>query len=120
VWSGGWMPENISGVPAGKSVFHLTSPFIGLPGSSTTWKLKSRLPCGSSGDRRKGVLHFGKDGVPEAVVPKISQETLAEMAGMTRSQVSFFMNRFRQLGFVDYGGSGLQVHSSLLNIVLHD
>ena len=67
------------------------------------------------------LAHFGKEGMPEAVVPKISQETLAEMIGTTRSRVSFFMNRFRKLGFVDYnGGSGLQVHSSLLNIVLHD
>jgi CRP/FNR family transcriptional regulator, cyclic AMP receptor protein len=67
------------------------------------------------------LAHFGKEGVPETVVPKISQETLAEMVGTTRSRVSFFMNRFRKLGFVDYdGGSDLQVHSSLLNIVLHD
>ena len=54
------------------------------------------------------------------VIPKISQETLAEMVGTTRSRVSFFMNRFRELGFLDYGENGLQVHSSLLNIVLHD
>ncbi len=66
------------------------------------------------------LAHFGKEGVPETVVPKISQETLAEMVGTTRSRVSFFMNRFRKLGFVDYGANGLQVHSSLLNIVLHD
>jgi CRP/FNR family cyclic AMP-dependent transcriptional regulator len=66
------------------------------------------------------LAHFGKDGVPETVVPKISQETLAEMVGTTRSRVSFFMNRFRTLGFVDYDGSGLKVHSSLLSIVLHD
>src|SRR5579859_5574823 len=67
------------------------------------------------------LAHFGKEGVPETVVPKIGQETLAEMVGTTRSRVSFFMNRFRKLGFVDYdGGSGLQVHSSLLNVVLHD
>jgi CRP/FNR family cyclic AMP-dependent transcriptional regulator len=67
------------------------------------------------------LAHFGKEGVPETVIPKISQETLAEMIGTTRSRVSFFMNRFRELGFLDYeGGSGLQVHSSLLNIVLHD
>jgi len=66
------------------------------------------------------LAHFGKEGVPETVIPKISQETLAEMVGTTRSRVSFFMNRFRKLGFVDYGGSGLQVHSSLLNVVLHD
>lgn len=65
------------------------------------------------------LAQFGKDGVPEAVVPKISQETLAEMIGTTRSRVSFFMNRFRKLGFIHYNG-GLQVHSSLLNVVLHD
>jgi len=66
------------------------------------------------------LVQFGKEGVPETVIPQISQETLAEMIGTTRSRVSFFMNRFRKLGFVDYGESGLQVHSSLLNIVLHD
>jgi len=67
------------------------------------------------------LAHFGKEGKPEAVIPKMSQETLAEMIGTTRSRVSFFMNRLRKLGFIDYdGGSGLQVHSSLLNIVLHD
>ncbi len=66
------------------------------------------------------LAHFGKEGVPQTVIPKISQETLAEMVGTTRSRVSFFMNRFRKLGFVDYDGSGLQVHSSLLNIVLND
>jgi CRP/FNR family transcriptional regulator, cyclic AMP receptor protein len=65
------------------------------------------------------LAHFGKEGKPEAVVPKISQETLAEMVGTTRSRVSFFMNRFRKLGFIHYNG-GLQVHSSLLNVVLHD
>ena len=67
------------------------------------------------------LAHFGKEGVPETVIPKISQETLADMIGTTRSRVSFFMNRFRNLGFVHYdGGSGLQVHSSLLSVVLHD
>jgi CRP/FNR family cyclic AMP-dependent transcriptional regulator len=67
------------------------------------------------------LAHFGKEGKPEIVIPKMNQETLAEMIGTTRSRVSFFMNRFRKLGFNDYdGGSGLQVHSSLLNIVLHD
>ena len=66
------------------------------------------------------LAHFGKEGVPETVIPKISQETLAEMIGTTRSRVSFFMNRFRELGFLDYGENGLKVHSSLLNIVLHD
>ncbi len=69
------------------------------------------------------LAHFGKEGVPETVVPKISQETLAHMVGTTRSRVSFFMNRFRKLGFIHYAGGaegGLQVHSSLLNVVLHD
>jgi len=66
------------------------------------------------------LAHFGKESAPETVIPKISQETLADMIGTTRSRVSFFMNRFRKLGFVDYGETGLQVHSSLLNIVLHD
>jgi len=65
------------------------------------------------------LAHFGKEGKPETVVPKISQEMLAEMVGTTRSRVSFFMNRFRKLGFIHYNG-GLQVHSSLLHIVLHD
>jgi CRP/FNR family cyclic AMP-dependent transcriptional regulator len=65
------------------------------------------------------LAHFGKEA-PETVIPKISQETLAEMVGTTRSRVSHFMNKFRTLGFIDYDESGLQVHSSLLNIVLHD
>jgi CRP-like cAMP-binding protein len=67
------------------------------------------------------LAHFGKDGKPETLIPKVSQETLAEMIGTTRSRVSFFMNRFRKLGFIDYhAGDGLRVHSSLLTIVLHD
>jgi CRP-like cAMP-binding protein len=67
------------------------------------------------------LAHFGKDGKPESVIPNISQETLAEMVGTTRSRVSHFMNKFRELGFIDYhAGDGLQVHSSLLNVVLHD
>jgi CRP/FNR family cyclic AMP-dependent transcriptional regulator len=67
------------------------------------------------------LAHFGKEGKPETVVPKISQETLAEMVGTTRARVSFFMNRFRKLGFINYhAGDGLQVHSSLVNVVLHD
>jgi CRP-like cAMP-binding protein len=65
------------------------------------------------------LARFGNEGTPETVIPKISQETLAEMIGTTRSRVSFFMNRFRKLGFIHYNG-GLQVHSSLLNVVLHD
>jgi CRP-like cAMP-binding protein len=67
------------------------------------------------------LARFGKEGTPETVIPKISQESLAEMVGTTRSRVSFFMNRFRKLGPIDYhAGDELQVHSSLLNIVLHD
>jgi CRP-like cAMP-binding protein len=65
------------------------------------------------------MANFGKEDKPEPVIPKISQETLAEIVGTTRSRVSFFMNRFRKLGFIEYNG-GLHVHSSLLNIVLHD
>jgi len=65
------------------------------------------------------LAHFGKEGKPETVIPKISQEILAEMIGTTRSRVSFFMNRFRKLRFIEYNGT-LQIHSSLLNVVLHD
>ena len=65
------------------------------------------------------LANFGKEGRPEPVVPKISQETLAEMVGTTRSRISHFMNKFRKLGFVAYNG-GLEVHSSLLHVVLHD
>jgi CRP-like cAMP-binding protein len=65
------------------------------------------------------LAHFGKEGKPEVAIPKISQETLAEMVGTTRGRVNFFMNRFRKLGFVRYNGE-LEVHSSLLNVVLHD
>src|SRR5205823_14015997 len=65
------------------------------------------------------LANFGKEGTPEPVIAKISQETLAEMIGTTRSRVSFFMNKFRKLGFIDYNG-GIEVHSSLLNVVLHD
>ena len=65
------------------------------------------------------LANFGKDGTPQPVVAKISQETLAEMIGTTRSRVSSFMNKFRRLGFIDYNGH-LEVHSSLLSIVLHD
>jgi len=65
------------------------------------------------------LAHFGKDGKPEVAIPRISQEMLAEMVGTTRSRINVFMNRFRKLGFVRYNGE-LEVHSSLLNIVLHD
>ena len=67
------------------------------------------------------MAQFGKEGVSEMSVPRLSQETLAEMVGTTRSRVSFFMNRFRKLGFINYDvGDNLCVHSSLLNVVLHD
>jgi CRP/FNR family transcriptional regulator, cyclic AMP receptor protein len=65
------------------------------------------------------LANFGKEGAPEPMIAKISQETLAEMVGTTRSRVSFFMNKFRKLGFIEYNG-GIEVHSSLLNVVLHD
>jgi CRP/FNR family cyclic AMP-dependent transcriptional regulator len=67
------------------------------------------------------MAQFGKEGISEMSVPRLSQETLAEMVGTTRSRVSFFMNRFRKLGFINYDvGDNLHVHSSLLNVVLHD
>jgi CRP-like cAMP-binding protein len=65
------------------------------------------------------LANFGKEGKPETVIAKISQQTLAEIVGTTRSRVSFFMNKFRKLGFVEYNGH-IEVHSSLLNVVLHD
>lgn len=65
------------------------------------------------------LAQFGKEGKPEKVIPKISQETLAEMIGTTRSRVSFFMNRFRKMGFIEYNGT-MEIHSSLLNVILHD
>ena len=65
------------------------------------------------------LANFGKESKPEPLIAKISQETLAEMIGTTRSRVSFFMNKFRKLGFIDYNGH-IEVHSSMLNVVLHD
>jgi CRP-like cAMP-binding protein len=65
------------------------------------------------------MAEFGQPDKPESMIPKVSQETLAEMIGTTRSRVSFFMNRFRKLGFIDYNG-GIKVHKSLLNVILHD
>jgi CRP-like cAMP-binding protein len=65
------------------------------------------------------MAEVGKPGQPKSPIPKISQETLAEMVGTTRSRVNFFMNRFRKLGFIEYNG-GIKVHKSLLNIILHD
>ena len=65
------------------------------------------------------MAEFGKPGEPESMIPQITQETLAEMIGTTRSRVSFFMNRFRKLGFIEYNGR-IKVHKSLLNVILHD
>ncbi len=65
------------------------------------------------------LANFAKEGKPETVIPDITQATLAEMIGTTRSRVSFFLNKFRRLGFIEYNGK-MQVHSSLLNVVLHD
>ena len=66
------------------------------------------------------LANFGKEGSPQPISPNISQETLAEMIGTTRSRVSFFMNKFRKLGFIKYGHGELNVHSSLLNVIVHD
>jgi CRP/FNR family cyclic AMP-dependent transcriptional regulator len=68
------------------------------------------------------MANFGRDGKPEPILAKITQETLADMIGTTRSRVSFFMNKFRKLGFIDYtgGNGGIEVHSALVNVVLHD
>ena len=65
------------------------------------------------------LANFGKEGLPEPIIAKVSQETLAEMIGTTRSRVSFFMNKFRKLGLIDYNGT-IEIHSSLLNVVLRD
>ena len=65
------------------------------------------------------LANFGKEGSPQPISPNISQETLAEMIGTTRSRVSFFMNKFRRLGFIDYNGT-IEVHNSLLSVVLND
>ena len=65
------------------------------------------------------LANFGKDGQPETIIPKVSQETLAQMVGTTRGRVNAFMNKFRRLGFIEYNGK-LEIHSSLLNVILHD
>jgi CRP/FNR family transcriptional regulator, cyclic AMP receptor protein len=66
------------------------------------------------------MANFGQESKPIPLIAKMSQETLAEMIGTTRSRVSFFLNRFRELGFIDYSGGGMQVNSSLVSVVLHD
>ncbi|HEY1754265.1 MAG TPA: helix-turn-helix domain-containing protein [Bryobacteraceae bacterium] len=65
------------------------------------------------------LANFGKDGKPDQAIPKMSQETLAEIVGTTRPRISFFMNKFRKLGFIKYNGE-IEVHSSLINVILHD
>src|ERR1700730_7939206 len=87
-----------------------------------SWKRRDEFPKGSEKRLARLLLllaNFGKEGRPEPIVGNFSQETLAEMIGTTRSRVSFFMNRFRKLGFIEYNGK-LEVHNSLLNVVLHD
>jgi CRP/FNR family transcriptional regulator, cyclic AMP receptor protein len=66
------------------------------------------------------LANYGKQGRPQETIPKVSQEMLAEMIGTTRSRVNFFMNKFRNKGFIEYGGAGLHVHGSLLNVVLNE
>ena len=98
--------------------------------STTCWHRNSRVEedlvdqLFNSSEKRLArtlllLANFGKDSKPEPVIPKISQETLADMIGTTRSRVSFFMNKFRRLGFIEYNGK-LEIHTSLLNMVLHD
>jgi CRP-like cAMP-binding protein len=66
------------------------------------------------------MANFGQESKPIPLIARMSQETLAEMIGTTRSRVSFFLNRFREMGFIEYDGDGMQVHSSLVSVVLHD
>jgi len=107
--------------PSGRQLLSLSSGSVNtlllLVMTGLAWKARA-----AATDRARVLLllaHFGKEGKPETVIAKISQETLAEMIGTTRSRVSFFMNKFRKLGFIDYNGE-MHVHSSLLNVVLHD
>jgi Crp-like helix-turn-helix domain len=100
-------------------------PYLSIMGERDEALLISNALFNSSEKRLARVLllmaQFGKEGVSEMSVPRLSQQTLAEMVGTTRSRVSFFMNRFRELGFIHYDvGDTLRVHSSLLNVVLHD
>ena len=89
--------------------------------SACVWRwMRCLAPLGCGAGALLILANFGKEGKPEPVIAKISQETLAEMIGTTRSRVSHFMNKFRKLGFIHYDGGGLEVHSSLLNVILHD
>jgi CRP-like cAMP-binding protein len=88
--------------------------------SKRTWLINSSIQARKRLARILLLLaHYGKGSKAEPIIPKVSQETLAEMVGTTRSRVSFFMNKFRKLGLIEYNG-GLRIHSSLLNVVLHD
>jgi hypothetical protein len=97
----------------------ITKPSASKPISSTSCSIRARNDL----FRVLLLANFGKEGRPEPIIAKISQETLAEMIGTTRSRVSFFITKFRKLGLIDYDGSiegGIEVHSSLLNVVLHE
>jgi CRP-like cAMP-binding protein len=93
----------------------ITKPSASKPTSSTSYSIRARNDL----FRVLLLANFGKEGRREPIIAKISQETLAEMIGTTRSRVSFFMNKFRNLGLIDYSG-GIEVHSSLLNVVLRE
>jgi hypothetical protein len=98
------------GTPIGKSIDYLDFATIKLPAPAYEKRLARVLLL---------MANFGKDGRAEPIIGKISHETLAEIVGTTRSRVSYFMNKFRKLGFIDYNGH-LEVHNSLLNVVLYD
>jgi CRP/FNR family transcriptional regulator, cyclic AMP receptor protein len=87
--------------------------------SKRTWSINCSIRVRSAWHALLLLANFGKEGRPEPIIAKVSQEMLAEMIGTTRSRVSHFMNKFRQLGFIDYNGT-MEVHSSLLSVVLHD
>jgi len=114
--------RQIQGNPGAKPALGILPVPLSLPRRRVEEDLVDQL-FNSTEKRLARVLlllaNFGKEGRPEPIVAKISQETLAEMIGTTRSRVSHFMNKFRQLGFIDYNGH-LEVHSSLLSVVLND
>jgi CRP-like cAMP-binding protein len=89
------------------------------PGSSKNFRVSVKVKINIAARLRASRQYHGKDGRPEPIIAKVSQETLAEMIGTTRSRVSFFMNKFRKLGLIDYNGQ-IEIHSSLLNVVLHE
>ena len=91
----------------------------GISASKRTWSINCSIQAKNGWRVLLLLANFGKESKPEPVIAKISQETLAEMIGTTRSRVSFFMNKFRDLGLITYNGH-IEVHSSLLNVVLHE